>query len=274
MNELFSPENIKFVLYFLGGLITIISTGLAIQWRYYRQKTENLQNLHKAEIANVTAKHNKECAELQQKSIDEAQKLKEALEKEYNVKKSELLEKADIPLVQEVKMVYVKYLHIRRESEDPVYKKHLNRLEETIDVHSEYHYYRFNKYSTKNNSIQLTDRSSGVVDQNILYPWKELTFTDIPSKKIKGMITKRHWGMTHAVVKGKAKVESEYRLAAIAYNLLRTVQILGVKSCRNSYAVSFLVYGAYYGRHGVLVRHDISFFRKLPVQHTIREEAL
>jgi hypothetical protein len=35
--------------------------------------------------------------------------------------------------------------------------------------------------------------------------------------------------MTHAVVKGKAKVESEYRLAAIAYNLLRTVQILGLE---------------------------------------------
>ena len=189
MNNLLSPENIKFVLYFLGGLITIISTGLAIQWRYYRQKTENLQNLHKADIANLTAKHNKECAELQQKSIDAIQKLKEALMKEYDVKKSELLEKTNIPLVQEVKMVYVKYLHIRKEIEEPVYKKYLNRLEETIDVHSEYHYYRFNKYSTKNNSIQLTDRSSGIVDQNILYPWKELTFTDVPSKKIKGMIT-------------------------------------------------------------------------------------
>ncbi|MBR9921757.1 MAG: transposase [Bacteroidetes bacterium] len=52
---------------------------------------------------------------------------------------------------------------------------------------------------------------------------------------------KRHWGMTHAVVKGKEisyarmgfgglrKVESEYRLAAIAYNLLRAVQIMGLE---------------------------------------------
>lgn len=189
MNELFSPDNIEFILYFMGGLITIISTGLAIQWRYYRHNTESLKNVHKAEVANLAAKHNKECAELQQKVIDATQKLKESLEKEYGIKKAELLKKTDIPLVQEVKMVYVKYLHIRKESEEPVYSKYLNRLEESIDVNSEYHYYRFNKYSTNNNEIQLTDRSSGIVDQNILYPWKELTFTDIPSKKIKGMIT-------------------------------------------------------------------------------------
>lgn len=189
MNELLSPENIKFLLYFFGGFITIISTGLAIQWRYYRQKTENLQNLHKAEIANLTSKHHKECTELHQKSIDETQKLKATLENEFNIKQSELDEKLNIPLVQEVKMVYVKYLHIRRESEEPVYRKHISRLEEDIDVHSEYHYYRFNKYSTNNNAILLTDRSSGVVDQNILYPWKKLAFTDIPSKKIKGIIS-------------------------------------------------------------------------------------
>ncbi len=38
---------------------------------------------------------------------------------------------------------------------------------------------------------------------------------------------KRHWGMTHAVVKGKAKVETEYRLAALCYNLVRSLSILG-----------------------------------------------
>lgn len=189
MNELFSPDNIKIFLSVLGSVIAIISVGLAIQWRYYKQKTESLQTLHKAEIERLNTQHNKECTELHQKSIDETQKLRKTLEQEYNIKKSELDKKINIPLVQEQKMVYVKYLHIRRESEEPVYSKHISRLEEDIDVHSEYHYYRFNKYSTKNNSILLTDRSSGIVDQNILYPWKKLAFTDIPSKKIKGIIS-------------------------------------------------------------------------------------
>lgn len=88
MNELFSPENIKFTLYFMGGLITIISTGLAIQWRYYRQKTENLKIGHKAEIANLSAEHNKECAELHRKTLDETQNLKKSLENEFALKKA------------------------------------------------------------------------------------------------------------------------------------------------------------------------------------------
>ena len=189
MNDLLTPENINLLLYALGSLVAIITTGLTIQWRYFRQKSENLERLHKAELENLKAKHINECTELHQKSIEETQKLKTSLENEYKTKKSELDKKLDIPLVQEVKMVYIKYLHIRRESEDPVYRKHISRLEEDIDVNSEYHYYRFNKYNIKNNSISLTDRSSGVVDQNILYPWKKLAFTDIPSKKIKGMIS-------------------------------------------------------------------------------------
>lgn len=188
INALLSEENIRLALYVIGGLITILSTGLAIQRSYYKQKVENLQNLQKAEIANITAKHNKECAELQQKSIDESQKLRKILKEEFNLKETELAAQKKIPLVQEVKMVYVKYLHIRRESEEPIYKKFINRLEENINVHSEYHYYRFNKYSRSNNSITITDRSSGIVDQNILYPWEKLTFTDKPSKKIKGVI--------------------------------------------------------------------------------------
>lgn len=185
MEQLFSLDNILV----LGGLITVISTGLMVQWRYYRQKTGNLQNLHKAELAKLTAEHNKECAEIHQKSIEKRQALRKVLEQEVAANKDELLKKSDIPLVQEVKMVYVKYLHIRPEKDDPVYKRFLNRLEETIDVHSEYHYYRFNKYSTENKAMTIVDRSSGIVDQNVLYPWKKLTFTDKPSEKIKNVIS-------------------------------------------------------------------------------------
>jgi hypothetical protein len=35
--------------------------------------------------------------------------------------------------------------------------------------------------------------------------------------------------MTHTVVKGKEKVETEYRITAICYNLLRSLSILGEK---------------------------------------------
>ena len=38
--------------------------------------------------------------------------------------------------------------------------------------------------------------------------------------------------MTHSVVKGKQKVEAEYRLTAICYNLLRSLSILGLEKLK------------------------------------------
>ena len=189
MENILSPEYLKFFIYFLIGLITIINTGLAIQWRYYKQKIENLQNIHEARLDKLTSQHHREFSEYKQKTIEENQQIKKILKEKFEEKKAEFLKHNDAPLIQEVKMVYVKYLHIRRESEDPVYQKYINRLEETIDVNSEFHYYRFNKYNKNKNSITITDRSSGIVDQNILHPWKKLTFTDIPSQKVKGIIS-------------------------------------------------------------------------------------
>lgn len=43
---------------------------------------------------------------------------------------------------------------------------------------------------------------------------------------------KRQWGMTHAVVKGREKVEGEYRLTAINYNLRRALSIFGWEELR------------------------------------------
>jgi hypothetical protein len=183
-----SEDNIRFFVYIVGFVITILSLGLAIQWRYYKLKLENREERYKAEKENAQSKHNKESAQLQQKSFDECQELKRIHEEEIKNRTNLLVAKENTPIIQDMKMVYVKYLHIRRESQKPVYKKYINRLEKEIDVHSEYHYYRFNKYNKSNNSITITDRSSGVVDQNILYPWKKLTFTDKPSQKIQGVI--------------------------------------------------------------------------------------
>ena len=74
MEDTLSTENIKLLLYSLGSVIAIFSTGLAIQWRFFRQNTENLQKLHKAELENLKAAHNKECTELHQKSCEETRK--------------------------------------------------------------------------------------------------------------------------------------------------------------------------------------------------------
>ena len=43
---------------------------------------------------------------------------------------------------------------------------------------------------------------------------------------------KRSWGITHAMVRGKEKVENEFTLAAICYNLTRMVNVLGMKKAK------------------------------------------
>ena len=43
---------------------------------------------------------------------------------------------------------------------------------------------------------------------------------------------KRHWGMDYTLLRGKEKVVSEYQIAAIAYNLKRSVSILGLKGVK------------------------------------------
>lgn len=43
---------------------------------------------------------------------------------------------------------------------------------------------------------------------------------------------KRHWGMDYTLLKGKEKVITEYRLAALAYNLRRSLSILGLEELK------------------------------------------
>lgn len=121
MNELIR-DNIELFITLMSTLAAIVGGIAAIQRYFHTQKVERLVETHKIEIERLNS----------------------------SVKKD-----AEKPLVQEEKVVYVKYLYIRRNSEPPVYKKYIKRIDETIDVHSEYRYFRLNKYSTKNNTITI-----------------------------------------------------------------------------------------------------------------------
>ena len=174
--------NIETLIVILSAIGTLLAFGWIVIARHYKsnneQKLLKLENEHRDELFKLRTEQEKDKKDWES-----------SIEKEKENLELELDEKKNVPLIQESKTVYVKYLHIKNPKDGPVYTRYNDRLKENIDVFSEYHYYRFNKYNIKNNSIKLTDRSSGIVDQNILYPWKKLTFTDLPSKNLKGFIS-------------------------------------------------------------------------------------
>ena len=93
MNELIR-DNIELFITLMSTLAAIVVGIAAIQRYFHTQKVERLVETHKIEIERLNS----------------------------SVKKD-----AEKPLVQEEKVVYVKYLYIRRNSEPPVYKKYIKR---------------------------------------------------------------------------------------------------------------------------------------------------
>lgn len=75
---------------------------------------------------------------------------------------------------------------------------------------------------------EYTDRNDNRVRR---YPWYYKKRQEI-IEHVFGTI-KRQWGMDYTIVKGRKNVETEYRLAAITYNLTRLVSIMGIEKLKN-----------------------------------------
>jgi hypothetical protein len=142
---------------------------------------EQLRQSHKEEVEEIEKEKNEEIADAQKKLEAHYRAIKEEVDSQGAVEDS-------MPLLQEEKVVYVKYLYIRSEEAGPAYTKYVERIGKHIDVYSEYYYVRFNKLSKTGNSITVRDRSSGVVDLTLIYPWKRLTFADEGSASISQVI--------------------------------------------------------------------------------------
>ncbi|MEP7317448.1 MAG: hypothetical protein ABI921_01865 [Panacibacter sp.] len=76
------------------------------------------------------------------------------------------------------KILYIKMLHLkeRTATSAPLYKKFIPRINSTEDVFDESQFLELLIYSTDAPLIDVSNHSSGVVDMNILLPWKKLFF--------------------------------------------------------------------------------------------------
>ena len=69
---------------------------------------------------------------------------------------------------------------------------------------------------------EYVDRNNNRVNKNKDYYRRRQAIVEHPFGTLK-----RQWHMDHALVRGKENVITEYRIAAIAYNLCRSLSILG-----------------------------------------------
>jgi hypothetical protein len=83
------------------------------------------------------------------------------------------------------KFVYIKVYHLTpmAEGKTPVYKKHIGRLNTDVEVFDESHFFRLNVFRKPQQNFPISDRSSGTVDMQILYPWQDLQFSDKGAEK-------------------------------------------------------------------------------------------
>ncbi len=90
------------------------------------------------------------------------------------------------------KFVYIKVLHLKKKvkGRKPIYTRYVKRLEKEIEVFDEYLYFRFNIFKRTQKKFTCQDRSSGIVDMQILHPWQdELKFADKGAKFVEKILS-------------------------------------------------------------------------------------
>ena len=86
---------------------------------------------------------------------------------------------------QAYKFVYIKLYYLKRRVQGaaPVYQRFVERLGRKVAVFDEFHMFKLNIFRGERKGLVVGDRSSGVVDMQILHPWQRVTFADLGAAK-------------------------------------------------------------------------------------------
>lgn len=88
-------------------------------------------------------------------------------------------------------MVYSKFVYLKEKKRGakPFYKKHFDRVNETIGIFDEVHGIRLIRFSKPFKEFSTRDRTSGLATLNILQPWRDIEFVDYGAEQIPNVIT-------------------------------------------------------------------------------------
>ena len=113
------------------------------------------------------------------------------------------------------------------------------------------------RYIERPSHQEYVDRNDNRVNKNKDYYRRRQAIVEHPFGTLK-----RQWHMDHALVKGKSNVITEYRIAAMAYNLCRSLSVLGRQVLierLKRHISSFLVYFRTLSTQGICQRILFAF---------------
>jgi hypothetical protein len=143
-------------------------------------------------ISILLTRERKSSRDLQQQLLELNKNLKEKdAESVARLQKESDLER-DLKNRQKAKIAYVKFRHLtkRADGNAPAYERHIKRLGRNIEVFDERHLFRLNIFHRNQDDFTCRDSSSGIVDMQIIHPWREeLVFSDISAEKAEHDVT-------------------------------------------------------------------------------------
>ncbi|MCC7446748.1 MAG: hypothetical protein IT324_04990 [Anaerolineae bacterium] len=134
---------------------------------------------------------------------------------------------------QMYKFGYVKVYHLSNNGSGkaPIYQKYLSRLGRKIDVFDEYHFYKLNIFREPQKDFIVSDRSSGIVDMQIIHPWQQLRFSDKGAEKNESVL-----------IQGIQQESSVFFMRTIYYNAIQpSNEDFGMKMERDTQEARLLV---------------------------------
>ncbi len=194
----------------VGSFSGVLIAGLTL---FFTQRHRSQQQREK-EIEKEASNKNLQArlSDLEKENLRLQNKL------DSNIKKTKVIEPDE--LIQEEKVMYIKFLYIIPDDSPYAYVKKHKRTGQEIEVRTESLHFRFNKFNKVNDNVEITDSSKfGIVDLNIIHPWTPKISSHASRKNNPHLISAKLSGSnlymtSSSYVNGFTKGEEDYAIMA------------------------------------------------------------
>ena len=194
----------------VGSFLGVLIAGLTL---YFTQRHRSRQKREKdieKEASNKSL----------QTRLSDLEKENQHLKNKLDTKQEKFNSSKSDELIQEEKVMYIKFLYIIPDNLPYAYIKKHKRTGQEIPVRTESLHFRFNKFNKINDNVEITDSSKfGTVDLNIIHPWSTKISTHASRKNNPHLISAKLSGSnlymtSSSYVNGFIEGEEDYAIMA------------------------------------------------------------